>query len=137
MTAVFADTLYWIAIVRPGDPWQAAALQSRRSVQAEHLVTTDEVLTEFLTALASGGPVLRRRAAQTVRALLSNRDVTVLPQSRERFLQSLNQYSARLDKGYSLTDCSSMCVMRELSIRRVLTNDEHFRQEGFEILIKR
>jgi len=94
-------------------------------------------LTEFLTALASGGSAVRKRAAETVRTVLTSREATVLPQSRERFLQALAQYSARLDKSYSLTDCSSMCAMRALSIQRVLTNDEHFQQGRFETLIKR
>lgn len=39
-----------------------------------------------------------------------------------------------LDKGYSLTDCSSMCVMKTLGITDVLTHDKHFAQEGFHLL---
>ena len=44
-------------------------------------------------------------------------------------------YESRLDKGYSLTDCVSMQVMRERGISEVLTNDQHFAQEGFTILL--
>ena len=39
---------------------------------AAHLVTTDEVLTEFLAAVAGGGTFLRQRAAAIVRAILAD-----------------------------------------------------------------
>ena len=46
-------------------------------------------------------------------------------------------YQARPDKGYSLTDCISMEVMRREGLSEVLTNDEHFTQEGFTCLLER
>lgn len=39
------------------------------------------------------------------------------------------------DKGYSLTDCISMNVMRAQGMAEVLTHDGHFAQEGFTILL--
>jgi hypothetical protein len=51
MKAVFADALYWIARVKPNDPWQDAARRARDALGNVVLVTTDEVLTEFLAAL--------------------------------------------------------------------------------------
>jgi len=49
----------------------------------------------------------------------------------------LELYARRLDKEYSLTDCISMNVMRDEGITDILTNDHHFTQEGFTILIYR
>jgi predicted nucleic acid-binding protein len=43
-------------------------------------------------------------------------------------------YGQRSDKGYSLTDCISMAIMRQMGIADVLTHDKHFTQEGFHIL---
>ena len=43
----------------------------------------------------------------------------------------------RRDKEYSLTDCASMNAMRLESIPEVLTNDHHFKQEGFTILMNK
>ena len=34
-------------------------------------------------------------------------------------------------------DCISMDTMRQMGLTEVLTNDHHFTQEGFTILIKR
>jgi predicted nucleic acid-binding protein len=42
----------------------------------------------------------------------------------------------RSDKGYSLTDCISMIIMRQMGIAEVLTHDKHFTQEGFSILFQ-
>jgi hypothetical protein len=47
----------------------------------------------------------------------------------------LTLYKARPDKGYSLTDCISMHAMRERGISDILTHDDHFRQEGFTVLL--
>ena len=69
--------------------------------------------------------------------ILTDEDVTVLPQTRQTFLEGLALYENRLDKGYSLTDCISMNACRTEGITEVLTNDHHFAQEGFVVLISR
>jgi predicted nucleic acid-binding protein len=136
MKSVFADTLYWVAVVKPHDSWRAPARRARDALGDVRLVTTDEVLTEFLTSLGMGGPSLRRKAAQMVRTILSNPNVMVVPQTREGFLRGLSRYENRPDKEYSLTDCVSMNVMESENITDALTNDHHFEQEGFRVLIK-
>jgi len=134
---VFVDTLYWLAVANPRDTWHEPAKAARARLGAVRLVTTDEVLTEFLTAVAGGGAFLRQRAASVVRTILADETVTVLPQSRATFLAGLSLYESRTDKGYSLTDCISMSAMRAESLTEVLTNDHHFEQEGCHVLIRR
>jgi predicted nucleic acid-binding protein len=75
-------------------------------------------------------------SAETVRALLCDPDIRVLPQSRESFLARLDLYAARPDKGYSLTDCISMDALRREGLTEALTNDRHFEQEGFRALFR-
>jgi predicted nucleic acid-binding protein len=137
MNQVFADTLYWLAIVRPGDSWRDPAQRARALLGPVRLVTTDEVLTEFLAAVSSGGPLLRRKAVETVRMLLTDPDMTVMAQSRDTFIHALGRYAQREDKEYSLTDCSAMNAMDGLGIRDILTNDHHFEPEGYNVLIKK
>jgi predicted nucleic acid-binding protein len=137
MKPVFADTVYWIAIVKPNDPWRLAASEARGKVATALLVTTDEVLMEFLAALSKSGPRLRATAVRMVRAILSNENVKVVPQSHASFEAGLKRYEARSDKQYSLQDCISMNVMESFSITDVLTNDRHFEQEGFSVLMSR
>lgn len=71
-----------------------------------------------------------------VRAILSNPRVEVLPQTHDTFLKALARYEQRPDKGYSLTDCATMNAMDALGVREILTNDRHFEQEGYTILVK-
>jgi len=136
MKSVFADSHYWIAIVKPGDQWTDAAKAAKSSLGDVFLVTTDEVLTEFLAAL-SKGEHMRRQAAKMVRAIQANPNIRVVPQTRDSFLKGLTLYEDRSDKEYSLTDCISMNVMRSESIVQVLTHDHHFEQENFSVLMKR
>ena len=137
MMTVFADTQYWIAIVRPNDQWKEAAERARSSLGTVRLLTTDEVLTEFLTALSHGGKQPRRQAVKIVRAILDNPNVKVLPQTRDSFLNGVAFYERRPDKDYSLTDCISMNAMRAESVTKILTNDRHFEQEQFEVLMSK
>ena len=88
-----------------------------------------------LTRYAGFGPKTRGTISHIVHEILSDNDFTVAEQTRPIFLKALDLYGSRLDKGYSLTDCISMNVCRELGIKEVLTHDRHFEQEGFEILL--
>ena len=137
MAAVFVDAVYLIAMARPEDQWRPSAVAARERLEDLSLVTTDEVLTEFLAALAGSGPNLRARASDTVRSLLHSPETRVVPQSRESFILGLERYRRRLDKGYSLQDCVSMNVMESEGITQILTIDHHFEQEGFTVLMKR
>jgi uncharacterized protein len=136
MRSVFVDTVYWIAVVRPSDPWKAAAVEARRALPEDvRLVTSDEVLAEFLAGLSRGGADLRVSASRIVRAILESKDVQVLEQTRKSFLRGISLYQARPDKQYSLVDCASMSSMKSLGIKDVLSNDRHFEQEGFNVLM--
>lgn len=136
MRRVFADSLYWTATVRPHDPWADRAKAAEEELRNALLVTTDEVLTEFLAALGQSGPVVRQAAVKAVRSILSDPNIRVIEQTREGFLRGLDRYESRQDKDYSLTDCISMNVMEDEGMTEVLTNDHHFEQEGFVILIR-
>jgi predicted nucleic acid-binding protein len=132
---VFADTLYWGAVLHPLDQYRRQVIRVRESLGDIALVTTDEVLTELLDGLAQRGSHLRDAASRAARTILDDRRATVHPQSRESFLAGLGLYEQRRDKGYSLVDCISMTTMRRQRILEVLTNDRHFVQEGFQILL--
>lgn len=135
MREVFADTAYWIALTNPFDQHHQAAIQASATVDQARILTTDAVLTEYLNAFAEKGLVLRRAAIASVEAILANPSVKVFPQSRRSFRKGFALYKARPDKGYSLTDCLSMTLMRERRISRILTTDRHFEQEGFVSLM--
>jgi len=132
---IFADTFYWVALTNRADPHYRFALAHTQEVTQTKIVTTDAVLTEFLTFFSADAH-LRKRACHTVRTLLDAPDLRVIPESRAAFLLGLDLYCQRADKGYSMTDCISMTAMRREGIMEVLTNDRHFEQEGFRALFR-
>jgi len=134
MKQVFADAFYWIASINPGDEWYDRTRAVTATLKQIQVVTIDEVLTEVLTFYSCHGLRMRQRTAQLVDLVMSDPTKQIMPQSRESFLAGLELYKNRPDKEYSMTDCISMQVMRQLGITDVLTRDRHFVQEGFTIL---
>jgi uncharacterized protein len=133
---IFADTFYWVALLNPRDAFHSQAIAITAKIGSTKIITTDEVLTEVLNFLSESGANLRKRAVNVTRQLLNadSEKVTILSQSHATFLSGLELYQQRLDKGYSLTDCISMVIMKKMNINRILTHDHHFTQEGFTIL---
>ena len=136
MSAVFADTFYWIALTNLQEIAHEKAKSFALSKEPGALCTTEEVLTEYLNYFAAWGSNFRRKASINVQNMLESRTVQIVSQTTDSFSAGLNLYRARLDKAYSLTDCISMETMRHEGITDVLTNDAHFEQEGFRALFR-
>ncbi len=135
MRTVFVDTFFWVAILNPHDEPRRTARAVELGLGQPRFVTTESVLIEVLNFYAEFKPHMRQATANLVKQILVRPDVEVLPHTRQAFQAGLQLYEARLDKGYSLTDCISMNVMRERGILEALTHDNHFAQEGFVVLI--
>jgi len=133
--AIFVDTNYWVAVANPLDPLAPVARSLEPLITGADLVTTQEVLAEFLGFVSGLGEMLRYRAVSICNAASSNPNILVLPQTARSFQRGLDLYAARLDKGYSLVDCISMVTMRSRGIGECLTADRHFAQEGFAALM--
>jgi predicted nucleic acid-binding protein len=88
MRRVFADSLDWIAIASPRDQWHARTVGASQALKGVQIVTTEEVLTEFLNAFRYNA-TLRRAAATTVRGIQADPGTVILPQSRHSFLAGL------------------------------------------------
>lgn len=57
---VFADTFYWIALTDSADEFHVRAREVKRDI-----VTTDEVLTEYLTFFCAAPEFIRREVRQS------------------------------------------------------------------------
>lgn len=134
MRRVFADSLFWIAVASPRDQWHARAIEASRDLHGVPIVTTEEVLVEFLNAFRHNVD-LRQAATAIVRGIQGNPHTIILPQSNQSFAMGFSLFEARTDRAYSLTDCISMVTMRQEDLTEILTHDHHFTQEGFTILL--
>ena len=135
MSRIFVDALYWVAVINQRDQWHVRALEVGKNLGGRGLVTTESVLIELMNFLAEYGPSFRVRTARLVQTLLRREELGVVEQTHADFLDGIELYRARPDKGYSLTDCISMNLMRDRALTEVLTHDYHFMQEGFAILL--
>ena len=137
MREIFMDSLYLIGLLISDDQWSEACQKANASLTGEvQLVTTYEILIEVLAGVSRSGPETRLQAVATVRDIIADPNITLIEQSHDLFTRGLELYSGRPDKRYSLTDCISMTVMREMNITEVLTHDRDFENEGFVRLIR-
>lgn len=134
--AVFADTGYWLALANPDDGLHQKAERAAAEYRSHRIVTSQLVLTEFLSGMAGLGPGKRQQAVATVQWLNNTDNVTVVPMSAEQFADAVELYGSRLDHRWSLTDCASFLIMRNLGIRDALADDRDFRAAGFRPLLE-
>lgn len=135
MTQVFIDTAYLIASLSPRDALHQRAKDATDRLELADFITTDLVLIELLNHYAAQGNFWRNQAASFVAELIQHSQVELVIHGRGMLIATLEFYHKRQDKGYSFTDCLSMLIMRDRGITQVLTDDKHFRQEGFQTLL--
>ncbi len=133
MRRVFADSFYFIAVLNAWDQHHRAATEIARTLKAT-MVTTRWVLVE--TADAFREPWPRQRTFQFLSDLGMSPRCQIVPADEEWYQRGLALYGARPDKAWSLTDCISMEVMREMGLTEALTGDHHFEQAGFRALLR-
>lgn len=79
MRTLFADTFYWAAMLNPRDQWHREIKRFNQTLGIVQLVTTDEVLTEFLNFFSGFEPMIKQGAAQRINILLQNSMVQIIP----------------------------------------------------------
>lgn len=135
MRRVFVDTSYYLALLLKNDDLRAEARAFDDRASGLRMFTTDAVFMEILAHVAARGTHLRAGALELIESVRTAQNVTVVRQTPQLFDEALALYRLRPDKAYSLVDCMSMIVCRQMEIAEVLTHDRHFHQEGFTILL--
>ncbi len=136
MPAIFVDACFWIALLHRRDALHDTARQLRRRFRRRKKVTTEMVLVEVLDFFAGFGEAQRRDALDLIQTIVDDDDTDIRPQTTNQFWDAVAFYAARPDQEWGLVDCSSFQMMASLGIREVLTNDHHFTQAGFTILMQ-
>ncbi len=137
MTVIFVDSSYYIALVSPLDQQHDKAKEIDTYLSEHgylHLITSNVVLSEVLAYFSKSTrckPELRQAVGDAVTMLLKNRKFQVEELSSKLFDKSVTRYINRLDKCYSLVDCSSMTIMENLGVKGVISFDGDFEDEGF------
>jgi predicted nucleic acid-binding protein len=133
VSAVFADTSFYLALLRADDPAHERAL-------AWYQQSTPRIVTSEFIVLELGNACARAEDhadfLTVVEGMHASPWMIVVPLSTELLNRGLGMMKGRLDKDWSLTDCISFVVMEEKRIEEALTADRHFEQAGFKALLK-
>jgi len=135
MPEIFADACFWIAFLNPRDAWHEVARLLYREHSNRRILTSEMVLAETLNFMSVYGAQGRSAAVNLIRSFEHSTNVKVEPQSSEQFWNAVDFYNARPDQEWGLVDCASFQLMQANNIQDALTNDHHFTQAGFTILM--
>lgn len=137
MRILFADTFYWIALINPRDAWHDEVMKFNYTLTNNYkLLLTDGVVDEVFAFFSKQGEQMRKKTYALYQAMLNDRNIEIITPTPQHRQAGIELYGKRLDKGYSLTDCISMVVMKDRNVLEVLTHDVHFAQEGFTIIFQ-
>ncbi len=133
MTAVFADTFFFLALLDRGEPMHSRAIMEGRTPR-RRFITTDYVLVELGDALHEPG---RRGEFAAITDMVHRATGwEVVPATSALFKTGLDLFRRRRDKSWQMTDCLSFALMRQRHLREALTGDAHFEQAGFKALLR-
>jgi len=136
MKAVFIDTSAWLALVNKTDALHEKAKQIRNRFlkQPVQFLVTDYILVEIANTLSR--IPFRASAIRLINLIQASSNIQLVEINREIYGEAWEMYRSRLDKEWSLTDCTSFVIMNRAGIKDAFTSDHHFEQAGFNILIK-
>lgn len=133
MTACFADTYYFLALLNPRDAGHEAVRKVAQNFRRP-IVTTSWVVTEIADGMAL--PPARNVFVRFYALLCEQPGNLIVEPSPQLFDEGMKIYERHRDKEWSLTDCISFVVMRQMKLTDALTADHHFAQAGFKVLLK-
>ena len=134
--AVFVDTSAWLALINEADTDHVKAKTIRDNLlrSKKRFIVTDYIIVEIANSLCKTR--WRSHAVKLINSIRETDSIEVVEIDKEILGNAWNMYSTRTDKEWSLTDCVSFVVMKKHGIRDAFTNDLHFEQAGFYILVK-
>jgi predicted nucleic acid-binding protein len=132
MEKIFVDTSAIYALISTEDQKIKMAVTTWESAleQGNILFTNNYVLVECFALIQS------RLGIEFARALQSN----IVPFlqvdwiGEQQHINIVNDVFIANRRQLSLVDCSSFETMRRLGIEKVFSFDEHFREQGFEVI---
>jgi predicted nucleic acid-binding protein len=132
---ILGDTSAWYALADGRERHHRSAVRViARLTKGEfgRVLTTDYILDETYTLLRMRlgvGPV---RALRDL--LTESSNLQIVRVSERDFDHAVELMITHADTRWSLTDCASFVLMRELEIGQAFTFDRHFSEAGFQAL---
>jgi len=135
MTRVFVDTAAWVGLLNTRDELHEAAQRQIGELRRQNaqLITTEFVLLELANMFSA--PVWRQKVVKFIDGLRSLPSLQIISADSALLQEGWNLFRNRLDKEWSLTDCTSMVIMERNEIKLAFSSDHHFEQAGFVRLL--
>lgn len=134
MIRLFFDTSAIYAYINRKDPYHSAVGQAVCDDKTR-LVITNYIFDEIVTLV---NVRLGHNQSVVVGNILMNApEIECIHVNKADELAAWQLFCSRSDKGYSFTDCTSFVIMRRMNITAAIALDEHFQQEGFEMVVKK
>src|ERR1044071_4002621 len=131
MSRVFLDTGCLLALELARDQNHSAAMQQWQSVTGSlpAFATTSYVFDEVVTYLSRRGH--HAKAVQVEKNLLLSQSVELVHVDKQLFGEGWDYFQQHQDKEYSLTECISFIVIKDLSVQVASSFDGRCVQAGF------
>lgn len=138
MNKIFVDTSGWASLADVSEPFykNAKEIYAVAMQNQQRLVTTNYVLAELVALMTSPMRFHRPRIVEFINGIKESPFFDIVHIDEDLDAKSWELLSNRVDKKWSLVDCSSFIVMQENNITESLTTDHHFEQAGFVRLLK-
>jgi len=132
MGMIFVDTSALFALVNSSDEDNQIAWHTWK----ECIGGGDEFITSNYTIVESIALIQSRLGIPVVRRLLENLVpfIQVAWLDEEQHAAAIDDLLATNRRTLSLVDCASFETMRRLDIETVFTFDEHFREQGLQVI---
>ncbi len=133
---VFVDSFAWIAVINKSDNYHRISLKTLEEFLNKHvnLITTNYAIVETINALSK--VEFRKAVVEFINKLERSPSVEIVKITDEIYNNAWALYQQRMDKNWGITDCTSFEVMRMFNIRKAFTNDKHFEQAGYSVVVK-
>ncbi len=136
MKPVFVDTSALIALGNQRDLFHVKAHEVK-SVYVEakrKFITTSLVVVEFCNTFS--GFRFRKTAVEMVESIYQSDKWIYIDVDKELMDSGFERYKKMKDKEWGLVDCISIVVAEDFGLTEIFTNDSHFEQASFQILLK-
>ena len=136
MNSVFVDTSALIALGNIRDQFHAKTKKVFKElvITKSHFLTTNAVILELTNAFSD--VKYKPIAIRLLNLIEKSNNWTVITIDEEMMKKGINRFKQMKDKDWSVVDCISMIIAEDSDIIKIFTNDHHFVQAGFIILLQ-
>lgn len=138
MTKLFVDTSGWASFFNSKEPTHRQAAQILMTAYRDRytVVTSNYILAELVALLHSPLRIPRSKIFAIVDTIKASPYLEIVHIDLATDSDAWDLCKSRIDKAWSLVDCSSFIIMQQHKIQQALTTDHHFDQAGFIRLLK-